>query len=187
MINYAQQVGDSHAIVWRYRDELQDVWPTPPGDDTLRFAYTEAAEAMDAWLRLRGGYARNNDKALSVEDELADCAMMLLTTFAIRPHIFRLAYPDSAIMGDWADLRKTPATRYYLLEPDPYSPVNILHNVAYRIGELLVSRGGNPHGMILRLVGLIACYPGMDLPARITARLERIKAKRSINREGNNG
>lgn len=66
-------------LVWGYRRRLAHVWPTPPPLDALRFASCEAHEALDAWLRNQPGYNRNNDKALSVEAELADCAMMLVT------------------------------------------------------------------------------------------------------------
>lgn len=175
----ATEIARCHRIVWHYRAVLEPVWPTPPPDDALRFAHTEAGEAMDAYLRLNGGYARNRDRDLSVEAELADCAMMLLTAaprLPLSPGERMLG--DARIMGDWANLHNRPARRYYLLEPDPYSPVNILHNVAYRVGELLVARGTVPRMMTLRLVGLIARYPGMDLDAWLTSRLERIKARR---------
>lgn len=66
-------------LIWSYRQRLADRWPTPPPVDALRFAFTEAAEAMDAWLRLQPAYNRNNAKELSVEDELSDCLMMLVT------------------------------------------------------------------------------------------------------------
>jgi hypothetical protein len=45
----------------------------------LAFAYTEAAEAVDAQLRQNPRYKRNNDKEHSIERELTQCAMMLLT------------------------------------------------------------------------------------------------------------
>lgn len=66
-------------LIWTYRHRLADRWPTPPPVDALRFAFTEAAEAMDAWLRLQPAYNRNNAKALSVEEELSDCILMLVT------------------------------------------------------------------------------------------------------------
>ena len=70
---------DLHDLVWRYRDELAEWWPTPPTDHALAFAVTEAGEAIDAWLRTFPEYARNNDKHHEELDEWADCAMMLVT------------------------------------------------------------------------------------------------------------
>ena len=67
----------THRIVWRYRNELERVWPTPHRIDCYRFAFTEAGEALDAELRKVPIYARNNDRNMSVPEELADCAMML--------------------------------------------------------------------------------------------------------------
>lgn len=155
MTDYTESIRESHAIVWRYRDELQDVWPTPPRDDALRFAVTEVGEAMDAWLRLRGGYARNNDKTLSVEDELADCAMMLLT----------------AVGPEWAEEWKV-ALNY---------PQRNLDVIVARVLESLYP--GTSQLWLDRALGEIAAYIGeRELPARITARLERIKAKRIATR-----
>lgn len=151
--SYTEAIRDSHAIVWRYRDELQEVWPTPDATDALRFAFTEAAEAMDANLRLNSGYARNNDKTLSVDDELADCAMMLLT----------------AVGPEWNPF---PVPGYVFLHPAR------LDNICCDVAHALEGRD------IVPAIESIAVYLGADnLPARITARLERIKAKRLGNRE----
>jgi len=68
-----------HEMVWRYRAELEETWPTPTVLDSLRFAVCEACEAMDAKLRENALYSRNNEKNLSTVDELADCIMMVMT------------------------------------------------------------------------------------------------------------
>jgi len=68
-----------HAIVWNLRRELWDTWLTPSPLDALRFAATEAAEAIDAQMRKDPRWARNHVKDLTVEQELAQCAIMLLT------------------------------------------------------------------------------------------------------------
>lgn len=73
------EVINTHRIVWQYRAKLHAVWPTPDRIDALRFAYTEAGEALDAYLRTIPQYARNNHRNMSVSDELGDCAMMLCT------------------------------------------------------------------------------------------------------------
>ena len=69
----------THAIVWDYRRRLAERWPTPGRIDSLRFAFTEAGEAMDAHRRQNPIYARNNSRNMDEADELADCAMMLCT------------------------------------------------------------------------------------------------------------
>lgn len=79
MLDTANEIKRTHAIVWQYRTRLQAKWPTPGRIDALRFAFTEAGEAMDAYLRQIPMYARNNNRNMSVPDELADCAMMLCT------------------------------------------------------------------------------------------------------------
>jgi hypothetical protein len=68
------------AAVWAFRAEMEDYFPTPGRDDSLAFAFTESAEAVDAQLRQNPRYKRNNDKAHSIERELTQCAMMLLTS-----------------------------------------------------------------------------------------------------------
>lgn len=67
------------AAVWAFRAEMEEHFPTPGQDDSLAFAFTEIAEAIDAELRKNPLYKRNNDKAHTVERELTQCAMMLLT------------------------------------------------------------------------------------------------------------
>ncbi|GIV81694.1 MAG: hypothetical protein KatS3mg051_1048 [Anaerolineae bacterium] len=68
-----------HELVWQTRHELEEFWPTPSWQHALLFAFTEAGEAVDAYLRQFGHYARNNERDMSVAAELADCAMMLLS------------------------------------------------------------------------------------------------------------
>jgi len=89
-----------HAEVWAFRREMEHYFPTPSPEDSLAFAFTEAGEAVkasknypeeldaavifaslavDATLRQNPLYKRNNNKDHTVERELAQCAMMLLT------------------------------------------------------------------------------------------------------------
>jgi hypothetical protein len=68
-----------HKLVWTFRREMERYFPTPGRVDSVYFAFTEAAEALDARLRENPIYKRNTDKAHSVERELTQCAMMLLT------------------------------------------------------------------------------------------------------------
>jgi len=74
----------SYECLWQFRRRVVSWWPPPDRDDSIRLAVTEAAEALDAWLRLhRPQYARNHDRLNGGEEailfELTDCAMMLLT------------------------------------------------------------------------------------------------------------
>ena len=69
-----------HTMVWRFRGVMEPFWATPEPVDCLRYAFCEAAEAMDAWLRQqRPNDSRNNQRQPDVLDELADCAIMLLS------------------------------------------------------------------------------------------------------------
>ena len=68
-----------HRAVWATRREIEDQWPSPPPDDALRFSITEAAEMVDAVLRQNMSYKRNHRKQANLEQEVAHCAIMLLT------------------------------------------------------------------------------------------------------------
>ena len=83
MIRWCEMVTNlqhCHKMVHDFRFQADSFWPTPNTKDSLRYAFTEIAEAVDADLRARRKTdARNNDKESRVEEELADCAIMLLT------------------------------------------------------------------------------------------------------------
>ena len=68
-----------HEMVWQFRDAVEHNFPTPNRSDSLAFAFTEVAEAIDAQLRQNSSYQRRSEKSHSVEQELTQCAMMLLT------------------------------------------------------------------------------------------------------------
>lgn len=72
-------IQDLHREVWAFRREMAAYFPTPNQADSLAFAFTEIAEAVDATLRQNPVYKRNNTKEHTVERELAQSAMMLLT------------------------------------------------------------------------------------------------------------
>ena len=86
----------AHKMVWELRNEIQSVWPTPDVQDSLRFAVTEAAEAMDAFLTSKKQYVRNNpdNKHANMRDEAADCAMMLLTALGKDYFFDEIVDPD---------------------------------------------------------------------------------------------
>lgn len=158
MSDIATTLKECHAIVWRYRAELEPYWPTPSTGDALLFAFTELGEAVDAHLRSKPEYARNRDKDLSVLDELADCAMMLLT-----------ALPNVSDVWQYERIRTAPEWGC----------------VAKHIGlamDLQPTKWDWEHDVYISIIW-ITRYPGMDLPARLTSRLERIKAKRLPQQE----
>ncbi len=71
---------------FRSRPDVAAVWATPSPYESLRFAATEIAEALDAELRQNAIFARNNHKNLEVNAELADHVIMLVT--AIQDPVF---------------------------------------------------------------------------------------------------
>lgn len=100
-----------HRMVWTFREDTADVFPVPERYDSLRFAYTEAAEALDAHLRNNGEYKRNRDKAHSERRELAQCLMMLFTAYGPRPY-FGEWWPDDGIAIDDACYAVALAHKY---------------------------------------------------------------------------
>jgi hypothetical protein len=144
---------ECHSIVWRYRTELEPYWPTPTVEDALLFALTELGEAVDAHLRTKPEYARNNTKELSELDELADFALMLLTAMG-KDYVIGWQGDFSPYRGmhDWFDY----VTKFYMATG--------WRGIDWAYTEVLVL--------------CVATHPGMDLPTRLTARLEAIKAKR---------
>lgn len=145
---------ECHRLVWQYRAELEPYWPTPTTDDALLFAFTELGEAVDAHLRSKPEYARNRDKDLDVLDELADCAMMLLTALEDVDGNSLIFVRDEEI-GSFPEL-------------------------AWNLSMAMVKQADRRSwdSYALFAAGLIVRFPDMDLPARLTARLNRIKAKR---------
>lgn len=139
-----------HTIVWDARRELAHVWPTPDRNDALRFAATEAGEAMDAYLRTRREFSRNRHRDHDELDEWADCAMMLLTALG----------PEYVTIGE----RPRPIT------VAPRTRDDLVADVA----DLLRPRHRSALSM-LDAVGSIAVIPDMDLPTRLRSRLARIR------------
>jgi hypothetical protein len=162
--NIAETLRECHALVWEYRARLEPYWPTPTVEDCLLFAFTELGEAVDAHLRSNAQYARNRDKDLSVLDELADCAMMLLTALGNE-----WVDNDQERDGGWEEWQYT--WHFYLSE------LNRLLDIRAQYGDnddFLF----NWQWYAINVVERIATHPGMDLPARLRSRLDRIAAKR---------
>ena len=72
-------------MLWTKRREIEDRWPTPDQGDSFLFAVAELGEVVDAHMRTKGQYVRNNEHLRAVQDEMADVAMMLLTALGDDP------------------------------------------------------------------------------------------------------
>lgn len=144
-----KQLSTWHFWTWRFRTEVEDNFPTPPRDDSLAFAYTEVAEALDAQLRQNPRYKRNNDKAHSIERELTQCAMMLLT-----------AVP--ATYCDWQSI-----------DTYPFLGMWTVRNIAVRVGQCL--QVPSDYAYILGTVAAISTI--VDLNETLAQEFDRMRAK----------
>lgn len=149
-----------HAEVWAFRREMAAYFPTPNQADSLAFAFTEIAEAVDATLRQNPVYKRNNTKEHSVERELAQCAMMLLT-----------AVPEG--WDGWG-------------YDSPYYAVS-LPAVAFAVAELYGSE--TQFSRNYEITAIVSAISGLiDLPTHLRAELARMRAKHgpvSLNEPAN--
>lgn len=142
-----------HSMVWDLRREIDATWPAPEPETCFRYAFTEAGEAMDAWLRIeRPGDVRNHLVVMTsgrVRAELADCAMMLL----------------SALGPEWGtDWRESDCSLS-------------LNQICGSVGTLLFDRVEMFPHEILHIVSGIAHYSNMNLEAELAARLAGIRVK----------
>lgn len=146
-------IADLHAAVWRVRAEIGHAWLTPSPIDCLRYAVTEVAEAMDAWLRAqRPDDTRNNSRQMDVLDELGDCAIMLCSTLSL----------------DKPPIQRTSSVHKITLDELVYVVARILPRQSQR--------------MIGWALDDIFAYPGFTLTVALL-RLERIRARYTLGTE----
>jgi NTP pyrophosphatase (non-canonical NTP hydrolase) len=137
-----------HTAVWDFRRKYSEWWATPEPDDCLRYAFTEAGELMDAWLRSqRPDDARNNAKERSIPKELADVAIMLVS--------------ESQIGWDCCC----------------YGPNVTVDEVCIMVGRCLEDKSYYSAPNALDFVVGYAEYNHIDLLAHVHANLEAIKHK----------
>ena len=151
------ELQECHRLVWAFRKEIEPYWATPDPLNSLRYAFCEAAESMDAWLRAeRPNDSRNNERQNDVLDELADTAIMLLTAVEEGEPFVHFRDPNGNI----------------------YDSSN-LERIAKYITECFLSakQEANSNNKIRVCVWRIANYPGMELKQRIQGRLARIAFK----------
>lgn len=167
------ELQECHRLVWIFRKEIEPYWATPDPLNSLRYAFTECAEAMDAWLRAeRPSDSRNNERQNDVLDELADCAIMLLTAL------------------NFDEIKSQSNSRYdtdfiflHAREPERHRLEVLANQIC---GSMLSARDDSDntssiylnwiHYTVLSL-GWIATYPEMELKQRIQGRLRRIAKK----------
>lgn len=170
MTDITTTLKECHRIVWSYREMLEPFWPCPDIWDSLLFCQTELGEAIDAYLRTKPEYARNRDKDLSVLDELGDLALMALTSLGNELTDNDARFIEYGLGGGLFDFEGRDVERFSMY-------------AAWTVDALDAAVNGYDdcrayRRPILGLVAHLIAHPDMDLPARLTARLERIKAKR---------
>ena len=163
------ELQECHALVWSFRKEIEPFWATPDPLNSLRYAFTEAAEAMDAWLRQnRPNDSRNNERQNDVLDELADCAIMLLT--AVNPDFI----PEKIRYENYF---------YNAISPERYRLEALSHKIC---NSLLSARNDDDEISLIYFMWIhdaiyaakwIFDYPQMNLLERIKSRLARIAVK----------
>jgi NTP pyrophosphatase (non-canonical NTP hydrolase) len=165
-----------HEMVWSFRREMEaagGAWQTPPPQDSLRYACTEAGEAMDAWLRAqRPDDGRNTTRQRDLLAELADCAIMLLSAV---PAFERLSLPATVAPGAVSidGLAATVGAAVGLFAEEEKRTQDGAAERAYMlIGEGLM---------------LVDRYPGMALRHEVTKRLQRLLRKHLDGAEGQRG
>jgi hypothetical protein len=69
-----------HQMVWDFRSNNSDKFATPDVRTSANFAACEAAETLDAWIRLNTTeFNRAAIRDRKIEEEAMQCAMMILT------------------------------------------------------------------------------------------------------------
>ena len=167
------ELQECHRLVWAFRKEIEPYWATPDPLNSLRYAFTECAEATDAWLRIeRPSDSRNNERQNDVLDELADCAIMLLTALNFDEI---KSQSNNRYDTDFIFLHAREPERHRL-EVLAYQIANALVNARNDSDETSSIYLGWIHDAVMSL-GWIASYPQMELKQRIQGRLERIAEK----------
>jgi hypothetical protein len=153
----AEELQVMQGEIWQFRHWMAEhtAWKNTDTLDAIRFMGTEAWEAMDAFLREKGGYARNHHKEDTLFSELAQCVLMAFT----------------ALGEDWMWTRGTQVG-YYKSNIDR---VMICMGDVYR---------AYPRGAWADrtedMIHLIDAYPGMDLKAGMQECMARLKDKHAV-------
>lgn len=149
-------IQELHKLVWDFRREMENYFPTPNREDSLAFAFTEIGEAVDAQLRQNPIYKRNNTKEHSVERELAQCAMMLLT-----------AAGEEGLRPDFEGYRQDVHWT--------------LRQIAWEVGDLYGDPDCDQRTDCFWAVSAITTL--IDLPLHLAAELERMRLRHGPARD----
>lgn len=190
-----ESVNNAIGILWAARQELSETWPTPDETDCLRFALTEAVEALECDLRSNEKYSRNREKEMDKLDELADCAFMLIS--AMGPNWSPNLYPkiaSSAEEGETNTDYVAVAAANALFQRKLEESFIALHGDTYGILIAQGESGEEEAETLLRdaaqrrinwreiceqLIVDIAMIPWMNIDERIGQRLDRIRRRLS--------
>lgn len=138
---------------WRAWMDQHTSFKTPDTLDCLRYALIESCEALDAFLRAKNPtHARNNGREHTVESELADTAMLLLTVL-----------PDALVINGPLPTFRALGDGKLLDEICRLIPNAIFYHECDDDEERRV---------VWRLIATvtlyyIVAYPGLDLPAEL--------------------
>lgn len=139
---------------WRAWMDAHTPFKTPDTLDCLRYSLIESCEALDAFLRAKNpDHARNNGREHTVESELADTAMLLLTALPAAWVDYVIAVPRNSIDDICLAVAETVAY--------------------FRRAEQWENRASN----VLRR---ISTYPGLDLAAELDRCWRRLAVKHGM-------
>ena len=164
------ELQECHRLVWVFRKEIEPYWATPDPLNSLRYAFCEVAESLDSWLRaVRPSDSRNNDGQNDILDELADCAIMLLTALNL-DYLTKWEYEVEWL---WRRSMKPERHRLEVLSSQVADATLSARNDSDETSSIYL---GWIHDTVMSL-GWIATYPEMELKQRIQGRLSRIAFK----------
>lgn len=131
--------------VLAFRKESQDTYPWPTDEFCVRFAVTEAAEALDALIREDKTFMRNNpDKAHDVLSELGDCAFMILSVrelnvfdveFQEELNTYGIIMDTLGLLGMWENDRDDIKLALALASLETYPGFDVLKHVQKTIDK----------------------------------------------------
>jgi hypothetical protein len=141
-------------LVQTFRAQYSAHWPTPSTADCLRYAITEAGEALSDLLReQQPDHKRNHAHAPDVAGELGDCLIMLLSAFA-EPVDGMTIYPYDVTIESLMSVMILAVQRM------PYkasSTAYYLHHAKWMVITLIIDRDRLPREVVAeRLAGIKA-------------------------------